>query len=278
MIRIYFSKIYSGIISIIHTLFTILVVICFSKFKRIKKIRSSKKLHVLLNGPSLDTSLINIDKENFDFFIANDFPRTDTFFELRPNKYLIVDPFFFDNKSSRVKDICSSLREADWSIEIYLPYKFKNSHFHSLESKSNISLKFFNEIPIFSQSFFKYQFFDSHLCMPKCQNVLIAILMLSIWEGYENIYLHGADHNWSKYFELNDQMKLCLRPHRFYDKDENQLTPWIDNYQNTYRVSNAFYNLYLMFNGYDDISKYADYKNINIINKTENSLIDAFER
>ena len=73
-------------------------------------------------------------------------------------------------------------------------------------------------------------------------------------------------------------MELCLRSHRFYDKDDNRLTPWVNQYKQTYKVSTAFFNLHLMFKGYDEISKYAGYRNSSITNKTKNSLIDAFKR
>jgi len=72
---------------------SLLIVIVFSKKHKITRCKKKKAI-VLMNGPSL---LGDIEEDNLsgDIYVSNDFASSKEFFILKPNNYVIVDPFFF---------------------------------------------------------------------------------------------------------------------------------------------------------------------------------------
>ena len=84
---------------------SLLIVIVFSKKHKITRCKKKKAI-VLMNGPSL---LGDIEEDNLsgDIYVSNDFASSKEFFILKPNNYVIVDPFFFqeNERSVNIKKI-----------------------------------------------------------------------------------------------------------------------------------------------------------------------------
>ena len=254
---------------------SLLIIIVFSK-KHTISIGKKKNATVLMNGPSL---LVDIEEYDLsgDIYVSNDFATSKEFLIIKPNNYVIVDPFFFkeNERSINIKKILSDLK---WHINLYIPVKFQDSFFVHINNKF-VTIHFFNHYEISGHSSFVRKMFDYQYGMPKCQNVLIAILMICIWKDHKIINLFGTDHNWLHYLSLNSENVLCLSNHRFYDSEEKiTIKPWLDQNGNSYRMDEILIKLSLMFKGYWEVLEYSKIKNIKIINNTQNSLIDAFQK
>ena len=130
-----------------------------------------------MNGPSLVND-IKQDDLTGDIYVSNDFAGSKEFLTIKPNNYVIVDPFFFkeNQRSANIKKI---LANTDWEINLYIPFKYKNSFLTDIENKF-LTIHFFNHYEISGYSAFKRKIFDYQYGMPKCQNVLIATLSLII--------------------------------------------------------------------------------------------------
>jgi hypothetical protein len=254
---------------------SLLIVIVFSKKHKITRCKKKKAI-VLMNGPSL---LGDIEEDNLsgDIYVSNDFASSKEFFILKPNNYVIVDPFFFQ-ENERSVNIKKILSDAKWEINLYIPVKFQDSFFINIENKL-VTIHFFNHYEISGYSSLVRKIFDQQYGMPKCQNVLIAILMICIWKDHKSINLFGTDHNWLHYLSLNSENVLCLSNHRFYDSEEKIIIkPWLDQNGDSYRMDEILIKLSIMFKGYWQVLEYSKIKNIKIINNTQNSLIDAFQK
>lgn len=254
---------------------SLFIVIIFSKKYTISK-GKKKNATVLMNGPSL---LVDIEENNFsgDIYVSNDFASSKEFLIIKPNNYVIVDPFFF-KKNVRSDKIFKAFSNATWKINLYIPFKYRYSFFSNIKNE-NLKLHFFNHYEISGYVKLINKLFDLQLGMPKCQNVLIAILMICIWKGHAYISINGSDHNWIHYLTLNSENILCLSNHRFYDvKEKKEIKPWLDQNGNSYKMDEILQKLSIMFEGYWKILNYSKSKNIKIINNTKNSLIDAFQK
>ena len=254
---------------------SLLIVIVFSKKHKITRCKKKKAI-VLMNGPSL---LGDIEEDNLsgDIYVSNNFASSKEFFILKPNNYVIVDPFFFQ-ENERSVNIKKILSDAKWEINLYIPVKFQDSFFINIENKL-VTIHFFNHYEISGYSSLVRKIFDHQYGMPKCQNVLIAILMICIWKDHKSINLFGTDHNWLHYLSLNSENVLCLSNHRFYDSEEKTIIkPWLDQNGDSYRMDEILIKLSIMFKGYWQVLEYSKIKNIKIINNTQNSLIDAFQK
>lgn len=264
-----------SLINFYKSIRSLLIIILFSRKNKMHTCKNNKSI-VLMNGPSLVND-IKQDDLTGDIYVSNDFAGSKEFLTIKPNNYVIVDPFFFkeNQRSANIKKI---LANTDWEINLYIPFKYKNSFLTDIENKF-LTIHFFNHYEISGYSAFKRKIFDYQYGMPKCQNVLIATLMICIWKNHKSINLYGTDHNWIHYFTLNSENILCLSNHRFYDSEEKTIIkPWLDQNGNSYRMDEILIKLSIMFRGYWEVLEYSKTKNIKIINNTQNSLIDAFKK
>tara|TARA_Y100001958_G_C21247189_1_gene578242 strand:+ start:5313 stop:6134 length:822 start_codon:yes stop_codon:yes gene_type:complete len=269
------KKIESLFLNVYLNIRSLLIVLFFSKKSKINLSNSSNAC-ILLNGPSLLNDLKK-NKLRGEIYVSNDFALTDEFRIIKPNNYVLVDPFFFNN-NKRSKNIFNSIFNAEWNINLYLPVKYKPL-FNKRINKNYIKIYYFNHYEISGNSALTHKIFNFRLGMPKCQNVLIAILMICIWKNHSLINLYGSDHNWIHYLTLDKKNNLCLSNHRFFDiSKEKKIKPWLDQHGNNYKMDEILSKLSLMFKGYNEIAYYSKIKKIKIINKTKNSLIDAFKK
>ena len=115
------------------------------------------------------------------------------------------------------------------------------------------------------------------LGMPRPRNVLIPSIMLAINSGYRRVYVAGADHSWTQTLWVDeDNRVVSIQPH-FYQDNEEEKKRVATEYHN-YPLHQILQSLYIAFRSYFDIADYAKSRNVEIINITPESFIDAFPR
>lgn len=241
---------------------------------------TSKSLVILGNGPSLINSIDELKiREKCDFCMVNDSPNSKLFFDLKPRYYVLADPYYF---KSRPEKIIEQLNRVDWPMDIIVPIIGKRSMKKFLSKHKTIRVLFYNSNSLSDNFFFdklKFKLFDKGLSAPVSQNVLVAAIFISIRMGYYNIELYGADHSWLSKIVINDCNEVCMRDNHFYDKEPQNLEPYLNSAGQVYKLHDLLRDFANMFANYYVLRKYADYKgNVRVINQTPNSFIDAFER
>lgn len=270
---------------LIGTLSSLVFVAMLSKFGLS---RNLPKLHpncaILGNGPSLRSSLLASEEyiSSCDVIVTNDFPVTPEFYKLKPRFYLLIDTAFFKTSNGKIVyprtlAICNALESVDWKIFVFLPKKYK-SVFDSCITNPNVTFHYFNLTPCDGFDWVRFRFFSRGLAMPYVNNVLIPALILSINSDYRNIFIYGADHNWTSFFTLDDANRLCMSGQHFFSGGNDKPKIWWKNEKNSLLVHEALYALSLTFKGYHVIARYAKKKGVNIVNCTNMSLIDAFPK
>lgn len=261
--------------------------------KRAKEKRHST-LIVMGNGPSLRNTLEDF-RESLaanDLMAVNFAANTPEFFELRPSHYVIADPHFFETpelgvsrerkdngqSSSTVESLWHNLNRIDWPMTLHLPTSARNIlKDNNILLPKNISIRYFNMTPGEGYDFVCHTFYRKGLATPRPRNVLIPALMEGIREGYERIFIVGADHTWPHSLYVDEQNRVVtVQPH-FYKDNKAELDRIAEVYSKV-RLHEVLNSMVIAFRSYHEIMRFAKKEGVEIFNATPGSLIDAFPR
>lgn len=276
------------------TIFSILRIIKFmqpkSKMPQIDSGNRNRECVVIGTGPSL----INTLAQNLEFFesmpklCVNDIVLSNYFEDLQPEYYAFFDPAYFDEqvsvkfKRDRECIIKSLIQKTKWSMILFLPRQAqRNIEFKEISLKnSNINVVFINNTLIDGFASFRHLIYKLNLGMPRVQNILVAGIFLMLNLGYKKIYTIGADHSWHEDLILDNDNRVYLKLGHCYDENEIDYVPFFMDAQekHTFKMHEVFEALTATFKGYFYLKQYADYLQATIINASDKTYIDAFER
>jgi hypothetical protein len=280
----FFNNIGKSVLSIIKLVF-------FTNWFGLLKHRTTKKTCMILgNGPSLLTSIEKYNKTGakIDLFCVNNFACTEQYETLKPEYYILQAPQFFqeDDKLSSFyieqrQTLFNHIKEkTNWDLFVVIPIKAKKSSAFNALLASNKHLKplYFNDTAIEGFTFIKRFSFTKSLGMPRPHNVLIPSLINAINIGFTEIYIVGADHSWLGEISVNENNEALVHQKHFYDETSSKPEKMQDYIHRPRRLHEILNKFYLTFLGYWEIKEYAANKGVKIINASESSMIDAFER
>jgi len=249
-------------------------------------------LLILGNGPSLQGELdlikrLAITEHNiYDILCVNSFAETAYYSEIKPAKYMIIDPLFFLEKSAnewvnlkKEKTIHSLLDKTNWSLSLYVPRFYLQSSFvHRLSANKCINIIPLNNTPLSGGSeSFKHYMFKLYLANPVYQNVLIPAIFLGIQKKYKRIQVFGADHSWLVNLRVLSNNFVTLDD-KHIDESTNDIVILKNVNGSAKRIHEFTHQVSVMFKEYHVLKKYAEINSVKILNMTSNSFIDAFDR
>ncbi|MBD5256334.1 MAG: DUF115 domain-containing protein [Bacteroides sp.] len=255
----------------------------FENFKSYIKYQdlNTDTLIILANGPSLKNNLANnaIDFDNAAVCVVNDFARFPIFRQIKPQYYVLADPFYFtDLSNQRNIEIHTVFESIDWKMNLYIPFQSRKLLKGKINNP-NITVIPFHSQPFYGCKTLENKLYSANLSMPRAQNVLIPAIYIGINNGFKKIMLYGVDHSWTEEIRVNSKNEVCFLYAHFFDDKKPDLKPW---HKGTglpvYKMHEILRDLAWMFDGYHRLQSYAELKGCRIINKTKDSFIDAFER
>jgi hypothetical protein len=246
---------------------------------------------VLGNGPSLTDSLAT----QLDFIrqteivCVNNFAHAAIFADLKPANYVISDPnyFLFTPETTDRPDIRQTLNTlltaVVWPMTLYVPHFAKNSFVTNQIEFQNPSIKlvYFNYTVVTGFPWLTHRLIRAGLGMIQAQTVIVAAMTLMVNRGFETIYLFGADTSWHEQIRLDENNQLTLKQLHFYERpqDVTHQPVYSDaQRQRTFSMAAQFLSLHKVFRGYEVLRDYADFRDVQILNASAKSYIDAFER
>ena len=277
------KQLYNNCRLFLQSVVSVMSVFLFSSRKAAKRIKMLQKTNkknscvILGNGPSLKNSIKGkeVAFSDMDTVAVNLFCTTDAFQAIKPKYYVLTDPAFFDDNvtEERVKQEQTKLKEGlslvDWRMILFLPSINKNSKMTEQLANSNVEVFYYNLTPLEGFLSLQHAYFKRNLGMPTAMNVLCAAIFLMINVGYKKIYLLGADHSWLSSFFINDDNEVILGDKHFYG-DQTIKCP--------YSLSKWLYNQHVGFKSHERLEEYARYRNVEVLNATKGSYIDAYKR
>ncbi len=231
---------------------------------------------VLGNGPSLRPF---IEKkraffEGRELLAVNYAVLSDYFTALKPRYYVLADPAFFLEKSHREKVFSRLGQEVNWEMYLFLPVDARKNRLWQefIPQNSRIRIHYFNMTPVDGFTFFRHLAYRKGWGMPRPRNVLIPSIMIALRMNFSTLYVAGADHSWMREYWVNDENRVVEDLNHFYDKGQSV------RYVSPFPLHRLLESMATAFRSYHLIQKFALTQHKRIINITEGSFIDAFDR
>ncbi|CAH1585095.1 conserved hypothetical protein [Vibrio owensii] len=275
----------------LHTFFS-RVRFFLSKDNSLNEIYSSnksKKCIVLGNGPSIKNDIEVIKRQigNSDYLAVNHFCESSDFEILKPNKYVLLDEYFWHPDASldlieKRDKMFSALNKASWEIELFLPYYSDKSFIKNKIDNNFITINFYKVVPVQGVPINDdkiISLFDSGTYGPAACNVLIYGVYVAIMSGYKDIEIFGADFSFhNDVFVDQKDNSLKIKYKHFYG--ESEYVPFMKNptKKEAFRMSEFMHITYETCLAHDRLSKLAEKRGIKIRNRSTYSMIDSYPR
>lgn len=267
----------------------------YSSLKGAKNIQSinfdkdHSSVCVLGNGPSLvqDKEKIRglIDKQ--DFICVNNFCDDNIYIQIKPKLYVFLDEYFFSSKAHpdwikrREKTFKIINEKTSWNMKIVVPLNADISILKEYIKNTKIEILKVNTLNLYVDRYNKLTkfLFDSGVFGPPKINVLIYAIYLAILSEYKNINIFGADLSFHNDVEV-DQMTndLLIRTRHFNEEDKVEILTKNPSKVNKFRMSEFLKLSADTFMAHQTLNQYALDKDIQIVNCSSFSLIDAYPR
>lgn len=253
----------------------------------IKKRINGTHLIILANGPSLVSDIENHDlKSDSHLLCVNHFPTTNFFEELRPSYYVTAVPELWlegvDNKYVQQRNalLDAFTNKTHWPLTMYLPHASRSNPVweSTLRKNSNITICYFNNVPIEGPDWFTFWSYRNNLGMPRPHNVLIPSIMIGLNMGYKSVDLLGVDHSWLPEISVNKKNQVLLSQKHFYDEHPPERRPMDMSGRGERNLSQVLHKFMHTFAAYHVLNSYALSLKATITNYTKGSFIDAFKR
>ncbi|MFM6948035.1 MAG: hypothetical protein ACKOWQ_03380 [Aquirufa sp.] len=274
----FLAKFYTSFLSIIKVLFQ-------TDFSLEKLDLKEETCLILGNGPSVNATIEkDLEKVQQMFTICvNHFGSTDPYEVIQPKMYMLLDPLFKDsNYELGQKLIDNILQKTTWPLIVYMPQDFKHSTemLQRLKSNPNIQVYFFNYTIVNGFERLNQYFFQKGWGMIQSQNILVCAIFQALQLGFRKIYITGADHTWHENMRVSDlDNSLLLNDTHFYGaKDINLSTRFAPKPTVESQLAVQFLSLHKVFLGHQKNAQLAKDRGIRIINVSQHSNIDVYER
>lgn len=266
-----------------QSFFSFLRLIIYTDFNKKLSISQRASAVILANGPSLSKSIelhLALIKSK-EIYCVNNMVQSEVFKSLKPENYLLLDPIFFDGQGA-LKGIADKtiqlIQDVDWPMNLFVPsVERKSNSVEMFLQNPNLNIQYFNYSIFEGFSSINHFFYAKNWAMPRCQNVLGATIFTAILRKHEEVFLFGADHSWHEELKLNENNELIGRQLHFYDNSSKLDFIKIKEHD-VNSVHQIFASLSKAFLSYDRLQAFAKKQRVNILNASERSFIDAFEK
>lgn len=250
----------------------------------------SRRVAILGNGPSLGEQLPRLierrEWEQTDVMAVNFFALGEEFEVVRPKFYVISDPMFFRaaGRSQRVEALYKALAErVDWPMTLYVQY-YNPERFDYAEAighNPNIRIVRFHTTVFHGFRSVEFWCYRHGLGSGNFGTVVQNCEFIAMLLGYRTIDLYGVDHTLLEGLTVDDENRLCRIKSHYYDSAPPAPEPIYYNATNPprpYTMHSYLAETAELFRGHEVLRDYAAEMGVRIINRTEGSMIDSYER
>ena len=247
------------------------------------------KIIIVGNGPSLNKTMELYDDivQKAPCMMVNFAANTELYERIKPSIYLLVDPTWY-NPTKKLQTIVESCIDAIvcktvWPMTIVMPNRAKESHaVQRFKENANLRILFYEDGWQLPKGMSKFEAWDKNIICPPAQTVLNTAVWLSIYWGYQETYLIGADTSFIQdiYVGQKDNVLYTVDTHFYKNKDvyDCDFEPEKHGRKFGMDMEKFLDSVYKMFQSYKELRQYADWKMVKVYNASEYSLIDCFER
>ena len=260
--------------------FDVLKVIFFSRLRLTRiwiKGNNVSELCILGSGPSAnDYWDDNIHRKNADLLVMNFQIVDDKVFSEKPVYLVLADNLIFGEKIEymstdhveKLNLVLEVLERVDWNLTVFLPTHF-NKVWRGRLSNPAVNLRYINSTPLAGCSKFHFIIFNQGLGCPNVSSVYVLAVYLAIYLDYARISLYGAEHNWMNSCSVNTKGEaFFVLEHADGRKHKRLIRTMADFAKSQFEL----------FRSHETLYAWAEHKNIVIVNKSRNSLLNVYKR
>lgn len=253
--------------------------------------RRGSRLIVVGNGPSLNMTFSRYRNVlcTSDCLMVNESAMSPLFESIKPLIYMLVDPKYYIDKGyesyrkTLVSLVSALVQKTSWPMTIIMPKRAMGCYALEIFKKnSDITVLFYEDSWQLPNGMTKFEAWDRNLICPPTQTVLNTAVWFSIYCGYDETYLIGADTSFLADLRVDQETNiLYTEDTHFYNNKE----VYGDNYDNVKKrrpigtkLHEELFSIGTALKDYWDMKAYADWKGVKVYNASEYSWIDAFER
>lgn len=245
--------------------------------KRCEQLKTTNSCCVLGNGPSLKDDLEHgrVRLDGNDVMCVNMFCWDPSFRVVKPRFYFLLDGVYFnppERHKERVDNLIASLNNVDWDMYLMISSGTVSGS-KLLRSVKNEHVKIIriNSTSVGGFRGFRHWIYRHRLGMPHCQSVVNFAICAAINMHYENIYLYGVDHTWTRdlYVDVNNVVYDGVR--HVYDKNLSRV-------KKEYNFAAALGYFGKMFRAHYLLEDYSQSVGVKIWNCSSDTFLDAYER
>ena len=248
-----------------------------------------KRMVVIGNGPSLTKTveLYESQLHDADCMMVNFSANTPLFEQIRPAYYVWADPnTIYENeheKEANLKCAEALIEKTTWPMTIVLPSYFKNWWaIDEFKRNKNLTVLFDEGRWCQLEGEELYKAFEENRVSPPTYTVLTMCVYLSLYWGYEETYLVGADTSFTRdmYVGQKDNVLYTIDTH-YYNNDDVCPEPTDPEFKGRpfgHTMEQKLYEIYMMLYEYRIMREYAEWKGLKLYNASEFSMIDCLER
>ena len=250
----------------------------------------SGKILILGNGPSLGEQLPRLISEKAseqgDVMAVNFFSLSEDFTTLKPKYYVLSDPQFFRRAgyNERIEAMYKALAEnVSWPMTLYVQYYNPEKFDYAAAIGHNPNIKIVKFHTTLFRGFRNVEFwcYRHGLGSGNFGTVVQNGEFIAMLLGYRTIELYGVDHTLLEGLTVNEKNQLCRIKSHYYDKTPQPAEPIYVNATTPprpYTMATYLAETAELFRGHEVLAEYARTQGVRIINRTKDSMIDAYER
>lgn len=250
---------------------------------------NGERMVVIGNGPSLNKSIELYEQQikESDIIMVNFAAMTDLFLKLRPSVYLLVDPGWFHPTPSQVESctrcVDTIVSRTHWPMMIVMPKAAQHGYFVAkFKENSNIDVLYYEDGWQIPDGMTQFEVWDKNIICPPAQTVLNTAVWLSIYWGYQETYLIGADTSWHTELKMDQETNVLYTIDTHFYDNKRVYQEAYDEKQNRRPIGTKLHEELFAeataLREYWNLREYADWKGVKVYNASEYSWIDAFER
>jgi hypothetical protein len=212
---------------------------------------------------------------------------SDLYEKIRPSFYLLVDPAYYhmpNHLSESLRALFDAIvTKTVWPMKIIMPRCAQGCYaMERFKENYNLEVLFYEDGWQLPKGLSKFEAWDKNLICPPAQTVLNTAVWLSIYLGYKETYLVGADTSFLADLRVDQETNILYTEdtHFYSNKDV-----YGDNYDSVKnrrpigtKLHEELFSIGTALKDYWDMKAYADWKGVKVYNASEYSWIDAFER